>query len=133
MKLWQKFPALTAMVLVLAVFAAEVLADGAFGFGFGLASSGGGTSAGGGYFESFMGTEGTINISERAAYTNIYRESGSKRSWDPLVQSGYLKKVAGAAPAASGGSDAIASYESAAPAAFARSMRATIESRSPAQ
>lgn len=49
MKLWQKFPALTAMVLVLAVFAAEVLADGTFGFGFGLASGGGGTSSGWGY------------------------------------------------------------------------------------
>jgi predicted dehydrogenase len=77
------------------------------------------TSAGGGYYESFMGTEGTINISERAAYTNIYRESGSKMSWEPLVEKGYLKKVAAPAPAASGGADAIASYESAAPEAFA--------------
>ncbi len=77
------------------------------------------TSAGGGYYESFMGTEGTINISERAAYTNLYRESGSKTSWDPLVQKGYLKKVAASAPEASGGSDAIASYESAAPEAYA--------------
>ncbi len=49
MKIWQKLPALTAMILVLAVFAAEVLADGTFGFGFGLASGGGGLSAGGGY------------------------------------------------------------------------------------
>jgi predicted dehydrogenase len=77
------------------------------------------TSAGGGYFESFMGTEGTINISERAAYTNLYRESGSKTSWDPLVENGYLKKVTASAPETSGGSDAIASYESAAPEAYA--------------
>lgn len=76
------------------------------------------TSAGGGYYESFMGTEGTINISERAAYTTLYRESGSKTSWDPLVQKGYLKKAATSAPA-TGGSDAIASYESAAPEAYA--------------
>ena len=77
------------------------------------------TSAGGGYYESFMGTEGTINISERAAYTNIYRESGSTRSWEPLVEKGYLRKAAAPATAAAGGADAIASYESAAPEAFA--------------
>jgi predicted dehydrogenase len=77
------------------------------------------TSAGGGYYESFMGTEGTINISERAAYTNIYRESGAKASWEPLVEKGFLKKTAAAPAAAPGGADAIASYESAAPEAFA--------------
>ena len=43
------------------------------------------TSAGGGYYEAFMGTEGTIEISERDAYTKIYRESGAERSWDDLV------------------------------------------------
>ncbi|MBB5353227.1 putative dehydrogenase [Haloferula luteola] len=71
------------------------------------------TSAGGGYFESFMGTEATIDISERSAYTNIFRES-SAPSWDELVSRGYLKK--GTAPAAKADSgDAIKSYESAAP------------------
>jgi predicted dehydrogenase len=72
------------------------------------------TSAGGGYFESFMGTEGTVDISERAAYTNIFREGGSERSWDDLVARGYLVRGSADSPA-SGGSDAIASYESAAP------------------
>ncbi|MFM2242078.1 MAG: hypothetical protein RLZ97_933, partial [Verrucomicrobiota bacterium] len=73
------------------------------------------TSAGGGYFESFMGTEATIDISERSAYTNIYRES-SAPSWDELVARGFLKKAAASAPApADGGADAIKSYESAAP------------------
>tara|TARA_B100000927_G_scaffold131854_1_gene106116 strand:- start:440 stop:1816 length:1377 start_codon:yes stop_codon:yes gene_type:complete len=71
------------------------------------------TSAGGGYYESFMGTDGTVEISERSAYTNIYRESGAERSWDPLVQRGLLKKVA--AGQAAGGDDAIAAYESAPP------------------
>ena len=75
------------------------------------------TSSGGGYYEAFMGTEGTIEISERAAYTNIFRESGSERSWDDLVARGVLKKVADAAPA-SGGSAAIAAYESAPPDKF---------------
>ncbi len=74
------------------------------------------TSAGGGYFESFMGTEGTIEISERAAYTNLYREN-SAPSWDHLVQKGYLKKGAAPAPA-SGGAGAVAAYESAPPDSF---------------
>lgn len=73
------------------------------------------TSSGGGYFESFMGSEATINISERTAFTNIYRES-SAPPWDDLVSRGFLKKVA--APVKAEASDAIASYESAAPEGF---------------
>lgn len=74
------------------------------------------TSAGGGYYESFMGTEATINISERSAYTNIYRES-SAPSWDNHVARGFLKRQAAAPKVQS--DDAIASYESAAPEAYA--------------
>ena len=76
------------------------------------------TSAGGGYYESFMGTEGTIEISEREAYTNIYKESGADGAkWDELVRRGILKKEA--VGVAAGGSDAIASYESAPPDKYA--------------
>ncbi|MEM7792448.1 MAG: Gfo/Idh/MocA family oxidoreductase [Verrucomicrobiota bacterium] len=76
------------------------------------------TSAGGGYYESFMGTEGTIQISEREAFTNIYKESGAEESrWDELVAKGYLKKE-GVGRLASG-SDAIQSYESPPPDKFA--------------
>jgi len=76
------------------------------------------TSSGGGYYESFMGTEGTIEISEREAYTNIYKESGADGAkWDKLVQRGLLKKEA--AGVAAGGADAIASYESAPPDKYA--------------
>lgn len=76
------------------------------------------TSAGGGYYESFMGTEGTISISEREAYTNIYKESWvPSAKWDELVEKGYLKKVSsGTNPSDSG---AIASYESAPPDKYA--------------
>lgn len=75
------------------------------------------TSAGGGYFETFMGTEGTIQISERSAFTKIYREPGSAPSWDALVQQNWLRREAApAAPADSGG--AVASYASAAPEGF---------------
>lgn len=51
------------------------------------------TSAGGGYFESFMGTEGTIDISEIPTSSNIFRETGDKvPSWDQLVAKGYLAR-----------------------------------------
>lgn len=77
------------------------------------------TSAGGGYFESFMGTEGTLEISEREAFTNIYKESGADNGalWDQMVARGFLKKEA--VGMAAGGSDAIASYESAPPDKYA--------------
>lgn len=77
------------------------------------------TSAGGGYYESFMGTQGTMEISEREAYTNIYKESGADNSatWEELVERGYLKKEA--AGQLAGGSDAIAAYESAPPDKYA--------------
>lgn len=77
------------------------------------------TSAGGGYYESFMGTDGTLEISEREAYTNIYKESGANNGaqWDDAVARGFLKKVS--AGQAAGGSDAIASYESAPPDKYA--------------
>lgn len=77
------------------------------------------TSAGGGYYEAFMGTEGTIEISERNAFTNIYRESGAVRDWDSLVRRGYLKKVAGHYGAAAADDSGIAAYESAPPEAYA--------------
>lgn len=72
------------------------------------------TSAGGGYYESFMGTEGTVNISERSTYTNIYRES-SAPSWDDLVARGFLKSSIQATAGPGQNHDAIASYESTAP------------------
>jgi predicted dehydrogenase len=76
------------------------------------------TSSGGGYYETFMGTDGTIEMSEREAYTNIYKESGADSTkWDELVRRGLLKKES--AGVAAGGADAIASYESAPPDKYA--------------
>ncbi|CAA6678555.1 MULTISPECIES: Gfo/Idh/MocA family protein [unclassified Lentimonas] len=76
------------------------------------------TSSGGGYYESFMGTEGTIDISEREAYTKIFKESGADNAkWDNLVRRGLLKKQA--AGKAAGGASAIAAYESAPPDEYA--------------
>ncbi len=93
------------------------------------------TSAGGGYYESFMGTEGTINISEQSAYTKIFKESSPAPadpsapvdptaptpplSWDRLVQRGFLTRKAEPLPPPPTGGGAIASYASKAPEGFA--------------
>ena len=74
------------------------------------------TSYGGGFFESFMGTEASIKISEIASSSAIYREA-SAPSWDGLVSDNYLvRKPAPPKPEAS--ADAVKSYESAAPEIF---------------
>ena len=49
------------------------------------------TSAGGGYFESFLGDDGTIKMSEDPAICAIYREARANAvSWDDLIQKGYV-------------------------------------------
>jgi hypothetical protein len=55
------------------------------------------TSAGGGYFEYFMGDEGSLKMSENPSLTAIYKEAKGP-SWDELVAKNYLR--AKAAPAA---------------------------------
>lgn len=68
------------------------------------------TSSGGGFWETFMGTEATIKIAEIASSSAIYREANAP-SWDDLVKRGYLiTKAAPPKPAPS--ADAVKSYES---------------------
>jgi predicted dehydrogenase len=76
------------------------------------------TSYGGGFFESFMGTEASIKISEIAATSAIYRESGNHvPDWSDLVNKGYLvRRPAPPKPESSDG--AVKAYESAAPDIF---------------
>ncbi|MGA9452465.1 MAG: Gfo/Idh/MocA family oxidoreductase [Verrucomicrobiia bacterium] len=57
------------------------------------------TSAGGGYFEMFMGDEGTIKMSEDPGITAIYREARAP-SWDALVAKNYLRAKTVSAPEA---------------------------------
>jgi predicted dehydrogenase len=74
------------------------------------------TSYGGGFYESFMGTQASIKISEIASTSAIYREDGAPQ-WDDLVNRGFLKrKPAPPKPEASEG--AVKAYESAAPEIF---------------
>ncbi|HVU09034.1 MAG TPA: Gfo/Idh/MocA family oxidoreductase [Verrucomicrobiae bacterium] len=49
------------------------------------------TSAGGGYFEMFMGDDGTIKMSEDPSICAIYREARAEGAWDDLVQRGWVK------------------------------------------
>ncbi|MFZ9936693.1 MAG: Gfo/Idh/MocA family protein [Luteolibacter sp.] len=74
------------------------------------------TSYGVGFYESFMGTEASIRISEIAASSAIYREDGAPE-WDDLVNRGFLKRQP-APPKPAPSADAVASYESAAPEVF---------------
>jgi predicted dehydrogenase len=54
------------------------------------------TSAGGGYFEMFMGDEGSLKMSENPALGAIYREARAP-AWEELIQKNYIR--AKAAPA----------------------------------
>ena len=58
------------------------------------------TSAGGGYYEQIMGTDGAIKMSENPAITKIFAEGRPEvaQKWDGYVSDGILVK--GAAPAA---------------------------------
>ena len=70
------------------------------------------TSAGGECYEAFFGVDGTIQISEREAFTSIYKESAADVSkWNERVRRGLLKKES--VVGNSDRSDGIAAYESA--------------------
>jgi predicted dehydrogenase len=50
------------------------------------------TSAGGGYFEMFMGDDGTIKMSEDPSLCSIWREARATQvSWDDLTAKGYVR------------------------------------------
>jgi len=51
------------------------------------------TSAGGGYFEYFMGDEAAIKMSENPALSAIYREARAP-AWDDLISKGYIRAKA---------------------------------------
>ncbi len=54
------------------------------------------TSAGGGYFEYFMGTEGSLKISENPKISAAYREAHAPE-WDEWVEKGYIAQGGGSA------------------------------------
>lgn len=59
------------------------------------------TSSNGGYFEAFMGVDGTLSVSENPKLTNVGRESIAP-AWDKWIKAGVIKEfgpVAEIAPA----------------------------------
>ena len=53
------------------------------------------TNSSNGHFESFMGDQGTLLISERAGRGSVYRESWvNEEQWQKWVDKGYITKVA---------------------------------------
>jgi len=74
------------------------------------------TNSSQGYFETFMGDEGTLVISEASSRGSVYRESWVKEDkWDKWVKKGYLKKEQGKDPSA--GSSAAVDVRDTVPAA----------------
>ncbi len=71
------------------------------------------TSAGGGYFEQFMGDDGTIKMSEDPSLCAIYREANATGNWDDMIQKGYVreKEVVEAAKVDVRETAALAQYE----------------------
>jgi len=59
------------------------------------------TSAGGGYFEYFMGDEGALKISENPSQTAVYREARAP-DWADLLRKHYLREKRVAAVEAAG-------------------------------
>jgi predicted dehydrogenase len=55
------------------------------------------TNSSNGYYENFMGVEGSLVITERpASRCGVYREDGiAEAKWDKWVKKGYLKKTEG--------------------------------------
>lgn len=54
------------------------------------------TSAGGGYMEYFMGTEGALKMSENPKYTGLFREARAPE-WDKWAEAGFVRKPGTAA------------------------------------
>ena len=50
------------------------------------------TSAGGGYFEYFMGTEGSVKMSESPRITRIFREAAAP-AWNRWIAEGLIKNI----------------------------------------
>ena len=78
------------------------------------------TNSSNGYYELFMGDEGTLLISETSGRGELYRESWVEESkWDPSVQKGLITlEKASAKPEVKADDDTVDVRESATPALY---------------
>jgi predicted dehydrogenase len=60
------------------------------------------TNGFGGYYEVFMGDQGTLQISESAGLGRVYRDEANAPDWDPWVKRGMLTEPIQEKPAAQG-------------------------------
>ena len=75
------------------------------------------TNSANGYFESFMGDEGTLLISEASSRGSVYREGWvDEAKWDRWVEKGYVEKSKSVI-AASNDTDAVLDVRESVPAA----------------
>lgn len=75
------------------------------------------TNSANGYFECFMGDEGTLVISEASSRGSIYREGWvDEAKWDPWAAKGYIEKSKGK-PVAEKKDDAVLDVRESIPAA----------------
>jgi len=75
------------------------------------------TNGYGGYFELFLGDQGSLEISESAGRANVFRDPANAPDWSPLVQQGLLVESA-AAPARPPEAGVLDVRETAAPASY---------------
>jgi predicted dehydrogenase len=77
------------------------------------------TNSAQGYYEQFMGDEGTLLISEASARGEVYRESWvAEDKWTPWVKKNYIKQIAAAPKAKKEGEAATDVRESVQPAKY---------------
>ena len=77
------------------------------------------TNSSNGYFELFMGDEGTMLISETSGRNEIYRERWvEEKKWDPWTQKGYVSLVKAGPPVEKKASEEVDVRESPVPALY---------------
>lgn len=76
------------------------------------------TNSANGYYECFMGDEGTLLISEASNRGSVYREGWvDEAKWDPWVAKGYIKKSKGLLAANDDNDEAVLDVRESIPAA----------------
>jgi len=76
------------------------------------------TNSNQGYYETFMGDQGTLAISESASRGSVYREQSAQVDWDKWVKLGFVKEPKKAEEKKEGATAALDVRETLAPPAY---------------